>query len=276
MQYYIKVEKDINIFVNDINPTAEKVILFIHGWPLNQSMFEYQYNELPKHGYRCIGVDIRGFGKSDKPYTGYSYDRISDDIRAIIETLNLHDITLAGHSVGGAISIRYMARHNEFGVNKLALFAAAGPSFVKLPNFPYGMTKEEIDVFIHNFYYDRPTALQSFTDILFNRYITSPFSHSVLNMGLEAAGYSTIQLLESLKNENLFNDVGKITVPTLILQGIHDKVCPLPLGETLNKSIKGSRLVLFENSGHGLFWEERDKFNKELMNFTEGKRTIIF
>jgi non-heme chloroperoxidase len=107
-------------------------------------MFEYQFNEFSRKGYRCIGVDIRGFGKSDKPLKGYSYDRLADDIRCVIEALRLQDITLAGHSTGGAIALRYMARHQGYGVSKLALFAAAAPSLIKRPNFPYGLDREDI------------------------------------------------------------------------------------------------------------------------------------
>jgi non-heme chloroperoxidase len=267
MQYYVKVEPDVNIFVNDINPNGKKVILFVHGWPLNNLMFEYQYDELAKYGYRCIGIDIRGFGKSDKPFTGYSYDRIADDIKVIIDFLKIKDITLVGHSVGGAISIRYMSRHNDLSVSKLVLLGAAAPSFVKRNDFPYGYSKQDVEKIILDTYNDRPTMLQGFTDILFNKYITQPFSHWILNLGLEAAGHSTMSLMSSLGSENLFNDVQKINVPTLICQGIHDKICPVQFGETLKKEIKNSRLVLFENSGHGLFWEEKDKLNKELIKF---------
>jgi non-heme chloroperoxidase len=68
----------------------------------------------------------------------------------------------------------------------------------------------------------------------------------------------------------LFSDLAKIRVPTLILHGIHDKVCLFPLAAAQKQGIINSRLVPFENSGHGLFWEERDKFNKELAQFIEG------
>lgn len=267
MQYYVKVEPDVNIFVNDINPESKKVVLFIHGWPLNNCMFEYQYNELAKYGYRCIGIDIRGFGKSDKPYANYSYDRIADDIRIIIEFLKLENVTLVGHSVGGAISIRYMSRHKGVGISKLVLLGAAAPSFIKKYNFPYGSTKQDVEKIISDTYNDRPTMLQGFTDILFNKYITNSFSHWILNLGLEAAGHSTMGLMSSLGTEDLFKDVGMVNVPTLICQGIHDKICPVQFGETLKKEIRDSELVLFENSGHGLFWEEKDKLNKELIKF---------
>ena len=68
----------------------------------------------------------------------------------------------------------------------------------------------------------------------------------------------------------MFSDLGKICVPTLILHGIHDKVCLFPLAEVMKRGIKNSKLVPFEDSGHGLFWEEHDKFNKELIQFIEG------
>lgn len=84
MGYYITVERDINLYVEDINPGNGKPILFIHGRPVNHEMYEYQFDQLPKMGYRCIGVDLRGYGKSDRPWTGYTYDRMADDIRAVM------------------------------------------------------------------------------------------------------------------------------------------------------------------------------------------------
>ena len=269
MGYYIRVEEDVKIYVEDINPHSEKVILFIHGWPANHKLFEYQFNQLPQMGYRCIGIDIRGFGESDKPLKGYSYDRLSDDIRCVVEKLCLQNFTLAGHSVGGAIAIRYMARHNGYGVCKLALFAAAAPSFIKQADFPYGLPKENVNKIINGTYNDRPKMLQDFGDDFFFQYITQPFSNWFFQLGLEAAGWSTAAVAISLRDETLFYDLSKIQVPTLILHGVHDKVCPFSLAIAQKNAIKSSKLVPFENSGHGLFWEEYDKFNKELAQFIE-------
>lgn len=106
MGYFVTVEPGVKIFIEDINPKGNKTILFIHGWPLNHNQFEYQFNYLPKLGYRCIGMDWRGYGNSDKPFDGYGFDRLADDLRMVIEALQLKNIILAGHSTGGAISIR--------------------------------------------------------------------------------------------------------------------------------------------------------------------------
>ncbi len=267
MEHWITVEPGVRIFVKDINPLGKKTILFIHGWPADHNLFEYQFDILPQMGYRCIGVDIRGFGNSDKPSEGYTYDRLADDIRCVVDELRLQDFTLAGHSVGGAIVIRYMARHNSYGVSKLALFAAAAPAFTKRPGFPYGFDREEVTKIIQDTYNDRPKMLRGFGDLFFFQYVTEPFSDWFFQLGLKAAGWSTAKLAASLRDESLFYDLGKINVPTLILHGIHDKVCPFPLALAQKQGIRNSRLVPFQYSGHALFWEERDKFNRELAQF---------
>ena len=149
--------------------------MFIHGWPANHQMFEYQFNQLPAMGYRCIGIDLRGFGKSSKPWESYSYDRMANDIRIVIDTLDLEDISLAGHSMGGAISIRYMALHGGHKVAKLALIGAAAPVFTRRSDFPYGITVEEVNKLIEETYEDRPKMLSDFGDTFFARYLTKDF-----------------------------------------------------------------------------------------------------
>jgi non-heme chloroperoxidase len=271
MGYYISVEPNVKIYVEDLNPKGSKTILFIHGWPGNHNLFEYQFDQLPKLGYRCIGVDCRGFGQSDRPWTGYDYNRLADDVRSVIEVLQLKDITLGGHSTGGAICVRYMARHSGYGVSKLGLFAAAAPSLIQRPYFPYGLAKQAVLDIIANTLKDRPQMIRDFGNMIFFQYKTCPFSDWVFELGLQAAGWATAAIANTwLYEEELFYDLKTITVPTLILHGIHDRVCLFPLAKAQQESIKNARLVPFEESGHFLFCDEPDKFNKELAQFIEG------
>ena len=270
MGYYVRVEKNVKVYVEDVNPEGKKTILFLHGWPGSYKLYEYQFDVFPKMGYRCIGLDTRGFGNSDKPWHGYDYDRLSDDVRCVIEALKLEDITLAGHSTGGAIAVRYMARHDGYGVSKLALIAAAVPSLIQRSHFPYGQKKEVIENIIEETYNDKPKMLRGFGEMFFFQDISEPFSEWFFSLGLEAASWATISIAKTwLGEEELFSDLKKIKVPTIILHGIHDKVCLFPLAEAQKKGIKNSKLVPFEYSGHGLFYDEKDKFNKELMKFIE-------
>jgi non-heme chloroperoxidase len=239
----------------------------MHGWPANYHLFEYQYNELLLKGYRCIGMDVRGFGKSDKPTYGYDYNRSADDIRCVMETLHLNNLTLLGHSTAGAVAIRYMARHNGYGVSKVVLCAAAAPSLIQRTSFPYGLKESDVRNIIQQTYRDRPKMLQDFGKIFFHNKISEPFADWFLQMGLEAASWSTTQVSYAWLSEVLFNDLAAVRVPTLILHGIHDQVCLFPLGVAMKQGIVTSTLIAFENSGHGLFYDEKDKFNRELINF---------
>ena len=269
MGYYIKVDPNVKIYVEDLNPDGKNTILFLHGWPGSHKLFEYQFNQLPRMGYRCIGIDTRGFGESDKPYNGYDYDSLSDDVRYVIDALKLSNITLAGHSTGGAIAIRYMARHNGYGVSKLALFAAAAPSLIRRPNFPFGLEKETVLQIIQGTYNDRPKMLQGFGDIFFYQHITEAFSNWFFQLGLQAASWATESIAKTWINEVLFSDLTVIRVPTLIIHGIHDKVVPFELGQVQEQHIRNSKLVPFKFSGHGSFYDEREKFNEELVKFIE-------
>ncbi|MDU4890794.1 MAG: alpha/beta hydrolase [Clostridium sp.] len=269
MGYYVKVEPDVKVYVEDLNPEGKKTIVFLHGWPGSHNLFEYQFDELPKHGYRCIGIDTRGFGESDKPYKGYDYDRLSDDVKCVVDALKLKDFTLAGHSTGGAMAVRYMGRHGGCGVSKLVLISAAAPRLTKSKGFPYGSDEESINKIIEGTYADRPKMLSDFGDIFFYQHITQSFSQWFLNLGLQAAGWSTASIAKTWLKEELFSDLESIKVPTLILHGIHDKVVLFELAKIQNQCIRNSKLIPFKFSGHGVFYDEKDKFNKELMEFIE-------
>ncbi|WP_219839013.1 alpha/beta fold hydrolase [Paenibacillus sp. R14(2021)] len=258
MGYYITVEQGVKIFVEDINPEGKKTILFIHGWPLSHKQFEYQYNVLPSMGFRCIGMDWRGFGNSDKPYTGYTLDRLADDVCAVIGALQLENITLAGHSTGGAIAIRYMSRYRGYGVSKLVLIDAAAPT---------GFTPETASLLLGESLNDRPNMWNRVMDSFFFQYVSPPFRDWFQQIGNQAAGYSTAAIIKMLRDENTYADLPKIEVPTLIVHGIHDKSIPFTQAQEMNKLIKNSTLVPFQYSGHATFWEERDRFNQVLTQF---------
>lgn len=190
MGYYVWANR-VNIYVEDLNQESEKAIVFLHGWPGNHNLFEYQLDKLPQLGYRCVGIDTRGFGNSDKPFHGYDYDTLSDDVRGVVEALGLRDFTLVGHSTGGAIALRYMRRHGEYGVSKLVLVAAAAPSLIQRPNFPYGIDQDTVLQIIEDTYSDRPQMLRNFGDRFFFQHTSQAFSDWFFQLGLQAAGWAT-------------------------------------------------------------------------------------
>lgn len=270
MGQYIRVEPDVKLFVEDLNPTGENTILFVHGWPGNHNLFEYQFDRLPRAGFRCVGIDYRGFGLSDKPWRGYDYDRLADDLRVVVDTMRLSRFTLIGHSTGGAICVRYMARHGGYGVSKLVLAASASPSLIQRPDFPYGLPKQDVMNIIEGTLTDRPQMLRDFGKMIFFKPVTQAFSDWIFALGLQAAGWATAFIAKTwLGEEDLFNDVKQIKAPTLILQGVHDKVVMPQLSVWQHENIENSELVPFQNSGHFLFIDQKEKFTKELARFAE-------
>ena len=108
---YITVEENVRLHVTDLG--EGKPVVLVHGWPLSDAMYEYQYQFLTDNGYRVIGITLRGFGKSDKPYGAYNYDVFAQDIKVVLDKLNIQDATLGGFSMGGAISLHYVAKKKE-------------------------------------------------------------------------------------------------------------------------------------------------------------------
>ena len=160
---YIEVEPNVRLHITDAG--EGRPIVLIHGWPLSDEMFEYQYNDLITNNFRVIGITLRGFGKSDKPYGAYDYDVHASDIKTVLKKLDIKDAVLGGFSMGGSIAIRYVSKYNGAHVSKLALFGAAAPIWTQRKDFPYNLPQRAVDDLIALNYKDRPKLLIDFAKI---------------------------------------------------------------------------------------------------------------
>jgi pimeloyl-ACP methyl ester carboxylesterase len=266
---YIEVEPNVRLHITDAG--EGRPIVLIPGWPLSDEMYEYQYNDLINKNFRVIGITLRGFGKSDKPYGAYTYDVHALDIHRILKKLDVRNAVLGGFSMGGAIAIHYLSVYNSTHVSKLALFGAAAPIWTQRKDFPYNLPTTAVDDLIDLNYKDRPKLLSNFAKI-FSAAETS------LNEGigawlngicLSASSHATAQCLIALRDTDLRSDLAKINIPTVIMHGRKDKICSFDLAEQMKAGITDSSIVEFENSGHSLFLEETHKFNSELVKFAE-------
>ncbi|MFP7492410.1 alpha/beta hydrolase [Terribacillus saccharophilus] len=263
MGHVIRTQSGHNIFAEDIG--AGIPIVFLHGWPVNYKMFEYQMNELPKHGYRFIGIDLLGFGKSDKPWNSYSYDAQAEAVHAVIEHLGLERFVLAGFSMGGPIAVRYMNRYGLAKVDKLLLLSAALPAFTQRDAYPFGMKNEDANDMIEQLKVDRPKTLRDFGNMFFAQEHSDSFEEWFFQLGLEASGHGTIQAMEALRDEDLRDELAGISTPTFIFHGHKDEICPFDFANEITGGIVNSTIIPFEHSGHGLLFDEKEKFNHELL-----------
>jgi non-heme chloroperoxidase len=266
---YIEVESNVRLHITDAG--KGRPIVLLHGWPLSDEMYEYQYNDLINNNFRVIGITLRGFGKSDKPYGAYNYDVFVLDIKRVLGRLNIKDAVLGGFSMGGAIAIHYVAADDGAHVSKLALFSAAAPIWTQRKDFPYNLPKNTVDDLIELNYKDRPKLLSDFSKI-FSATETSLNEgiRSWLNgICLSASSFATAQCLIALRDTDLRPDLAKISIPTVIMHGKKDKICSFDLAKQMKAGISNSNIVPFENSGHSLFLEETQKFNAELIKFAK-------
>jgi len=264
---YIEVEPNVRLHITDAG--EGRSIVLIHGWPLSDEMYEYQYNELINKNFRVIGITLRGFGKSDKPYGAYDYDVHASDIKKVLDTLEIEDAILVGFSMGGAIAIRFVSIYDGVHVSKLALVAAAAPIWTQRKDFKYNLPINAVDDLLKLNYKDRPKLLADFAKI-FSATETSLSEgiKSWLNgICLSASSYATAQCLIALRDTDLRSDMVKIFIPTVIMHGKEDKICSFDLAEQMKIGIAHSHIIAFENSGHSLFLEETKKFNAELIKF---------
>ena len=264
--YYITSNDGTRIAVYDYNQQGKQTVFLIHGWPLSHLIFEYQINLLTDLGYRMVAVDLRGFGRSDTPACGYSYDQMAADIYQTVRQLCLNRFTLVGFSMGGAISLRYMRCFNGFGVSRLILLSAAAPCFARSPGCPCGKSLQEVNDLISLAETDRPQLCLNFSRQLF----ANPHSDAVIDwfrdIALSASGIGTIKCAIALRDEDGSRDFKYVHVPTYILHGDKDLIVSSGLAEMQHESICGSKLITLPDSGHGILYDQLEKFNSLFMS----------
>ncbi len=267
----IEVEKNVRLHVSDLG--EGKPVVLIHGWPLSDAMYEYQYTDLLKNGFRAIGITLRGFGLSDKPYGKYSYDVFAEDIKVVLEELQIENAVLGGFSFGGATVIRFASKYNNEHISKLALFGAAAPCEVRKDDFPYGLHLDVLNSLIEMNATNRPQLIEEFGKLFAATENALPkgIAGWLQKIQFQSTSYAMEQGLCMIRDADLRSDLKKITLPTAIFHGKLDKLCPFELAEQLHKGITNSTLIPFEESGHALFLEERVKFNGELIKFINEK-----
>ena len=272
---FIEVEKNVRLHVSDGG--EGRPVILIHGWPLSDEMYEYQYAALIKNGYRAIGITLRGFGQSDKPYGKYNYDVFADDIKVVLEELRIENAVLGGFSFGGATVIRFISKYKNEHVSKLALFGAAAPCEVRKDDFPYGLPMEILNSLIELNSTNRPQLIEEFGKLFAASETALPknISDWLAGIQFQSSQYAMDQGLHMIRDSDLRADLENIIIPTAIFHGKLDKLCPFELAEQLHKGIVTSKLIAFENSGHALFLEERLKFNDELIKFIKEDKSFV-
>lgn len=257
----ITVDKDVNLYYKDWG--TGQPIVFSHGWPLTADAFEDQMMFLSEKGYRCIAHDRRGHGRSSQPWNGNDMDTYADDLAKLIETLNLKDVILIGHSTGGGEITRYMGKHGTKRVSKAILIGAVPPCMLKgLPIEKFDEIRQGVHKDRSQFFKDLPTPFYG------KNYLTDGLRDSFWLQGMQGGLKGLYDCIKAFSETNFTEDLKKINVPTLIIHGDEDQIVPIKDSALISsKLIKNAKLKVYKGAPHGLCSTHKDEINIDLLEF---------
>jgi non-heme chloroperoxidase len=248
-------------------------IVFSHGWPLNADAWDAQMLFLGQQGYRVVAHDRRGHGRSEQTWTGNEYDTFADDLAELLEKLDLKDVTLVGHSMGGGEVTRYIGRHGNKRVKKVVIIGGIPPVMLKSDKNPGGLPMSVFDGIRAGLVADRS---QFYKDVSapfygYNKPDAKP-SQGVRDMfwlqGMQSSVVASYECVKAFSETDFTEDLKKIEVPTLIIHGDADQIVPFSdSAELSSKIVKNATLKVIPGAPHGLCTTHADQINNLLLDF---------
>jgi non-heme chloroperoxidase len=266
---YIETAEQFSLFYTDY--PGDEPVVFAHAWGLNGDMWSYQLPELKTAGFRCVTYDRRGHGRSDRPPTGYDIDTLADDLAAVIDRLDLSNITLIGHSMGTAEVVRYLTRHGSGRIARLVLSGTVTPMLLQSADNPDGIPA---DVAVQS----RAAMLRDIGDWMDMSGKAEYFSgehrvsQQLLDWTLNTIAAVPLPILTQTSDAFLHADfrseLTELTIPTQVIHGTADTSMPIDL--TARKTaplIPDCRFITIDGAGHGLYLSESRRYNAALLEF---------
>jgi non-heme chloroperoxidase len=248
-------------------------VTFSHGWPLNADAWSGQMLFLAQQGFRVVAHDRRGHGRSGQPSSGNDMDTYADDLAAVIETLDLRDVTLVGHSTGGGEVVRYIGRHGTERVAKAVLIAAVPPLMLKTDANPEGLPLAVFDGLRAGLAADPSQFWKDFAIQFYgaNR-PGAKVSQGMLDQfwlwSMQAGLKNSYDCIKAFSETDFTQDLKRINVPTLVMHGEDDQI--VPVHDSARKSarlIDGAKSIYYPGLPHGMTATHQDRINADLLAF---------
>ncbi|SDR73079.1 alpha/beta fold hydrolase [Agrococcus carbonis] len=265
---------DVRLHIDDSGGDGRPVVL-IHGWPLSAESWAEQADALGRAGYRVVAYDRRGFGRSDKPDDGYDYDTLAADLDGVMRQLDLRDATLVGFSMGGGEVARYVSTYGDELVRSVVFAAAVPPYLLHGDDNPDGPLTEEA-------YRGMRDALEADRDGFLDEFLVGFFSNAerlcvteeqrqaALVLARQSHQPAALACMDAWATTDFRDDLGTITVPTLVLHGDGDQTVPLEgSGRRTHETIEHSELHVIPGAPHGCNVSHAADFDAALLAFLE-------
>jgi non-heme chloroperoxidase len=248
-------------------------VVLIHGWPLNGDAWEKQIPALLAAGHRVITYDRRGFGRSSKPGAGYNYDTFAADLDVLLNTLNLTNVSLVGHSMGTGEITRYIGKYGTKRLRKAVLIGTLGPYLVKAPDNPDGIDASVFSGIQAGIKADRPVAMMGFLKNFYSvdgadgKLVSERVIQANWTVAIGASPIGTVACVDAWI-EDFRKDISRNDLPTMIIHGDDDRILPIDVtARRQAKLIKGVKFIEIKGGSHGLPWTHAEEINNELVQF---------
>jgi pimeloyl-ACP methyl ester carboxylesterase len=264
--------KDTDLHVDDTGGSGRPVVL-IHGWPLSGESWKKQVPAFEAAGYRVITYDRRGFGRSDKPLTGYDYDTFASDLDAVLTELDLRDVTLVGFSMGGGEIARYIGTRGEERLHSVVFASAVPPYLEKTDDNPDGpLTKEAAAEMTAGLTKDEDSFYDEFTTGFFSANgvlkVTEAERQEAIALAHQSKKHAALASMAAFATTDFRDDIAKVTVPTLVIHGDSDGTVPFEgSGARTHQAIAGSELHVVKDAPHGVTVSHPEEWNQAVLEF---------
>jgi non-heme chloroperoxidase len=262
---------DIDLYYEDHG--SGPVLVLLSGWPLDSRSWEPQMHALLTAGYRVIVYDRRGFGLSSRPTAGYDFDTLAADLDKLLTTLDLHDVTLVGLSLGTGELARYIGVHGTDRLKSCVFIESLAPSFVKSDDNPKGVDQAAVDAVQQAILNDRPAWLTGLLADFLNldHYLGKRVSEETVRTAWDAgAGASPWATWACVRTwlDDFQADIRRIDIPTLILHGTADRILSIEgQGRRLHAALPDATYVEIEGGPHVMCVTHASEVNRELLAF---------
>ena len=262
-----------HIALTEAGSATGRPIVLVHGWTEDRRVWKPVANRLAESGARVIAYDQRGHGSSGVGTDGYSIDALADDLRAVLDGLDLHDAVVAGHSMGGMAAQAFACRHPEVLAERVA-----GLVLVSTAAADTGAAGRA----------ERPAAAVM-SSPLFQRTISHPTIGPLLTRGAvgrkPAIGHlrATAEMLagtsvatrtgflSAMGGMDLTSRLPDLKVPVTVMVGTRDQLTPLRAGQRIAALIPGARLEVVPDAGHQLPLEAPDLVTRLILETPAGR-----
>ena len=246
-----------------------RAVVCCHAWAMSGRMWDAQVPALVDAGVRCVTFDRRGHGRSDVPSGGYELDTFADDLAAVLNTLDLHDAVLVGHSAGAQEVVRYLSRHGADRVSGVVLSAPVTPCILQLDDFPSGIDEATFDAQRTAWSHDFGAWVDANSGAYFgNATVSAALQDATKRMLLDTPLQVVLETNKVLTRADLRADllaVAALEVHVTVIQGTLDASAPIAAtGRPTAAMLTGSKLVEIEGAGHGLYLGHAEQYNAAL------------